>query len=214
MTITEFKEFYSNVNDPKTIKTECLSRVKPKIVNKNLCKEILANKVSRDFLDLAIYYYIEFEAYSIIKSVLVTTELADWLGVTEENLYTAAINNIKGDEVIQKLGNVLEMLGVDTEEKIGKELSVLVISNKNGINGAAQILNPDTMEQLSKKIGSCYLIPSSIHEWLAVPLDVVSYNQLNTTINEVNQTILKKEEILSDHCYFYDASLREVMLPL
>ena len=52
-----------------------------------------------------------------------------------------------------------------------------------------------------------YVIPSSIHEFLILPiLPGTCIQDLNAMIHEVNSTQVEEEEILSDHAYFYSRS--------
>lgn len=45
-----------------------------------------------------------------------------------------------------------------------------------------------------------YILPSSIHEVLAVPTEIGDVNELRTMVKEVNKT-LKEEDILSNKVY-------------
>ncbi|MCM1233743.1 MAG: DUF5688 family protein, partial [Ruminococcus flavefaciens] len=88
----------------------------------------------------------------------------------------------------------------------------LVLSNEKGINGATVLLYPDCLKELSEFCaGDFYVLPSSIHEILAVP---ASRNfvpeKLEKMVHEVNACCLQEDEILSDHIYYYsveDSSL-------
>ena len=52
-----------------------------------------------------------------------------------------------------------------------------------------------------------YIIPSSVHEVLLIPSEhIFSKKELSTMIQEVNDTQLLPEEILSDHAYYYSRS--------
>ena len=137
---------------------DCLSRVRLRIVNKNLCKKMLADKVSRDFLDLVIYYQINVrEDSNGFASVPVTVGLAKMLGVTEDDLYTAAINNMKGEEVVEDMATVLNKLIGEDDDRCIEENGfgappMLVITNKSGVYGASQMMNQDVMDQNAWKL--------------------------------------------------------------
>ena len=53
------------------------------------------------------------------------------------------------------------------------------------------------------------MIPSSIHEVIAVPLDMALTNSLSDFVKEVNQSNVKEKEQLSDVAYVYNAALGE-----
>lgn len=72
--------------------------------------------------------------------------------------------------------------------------------------GAAALFYPGVFEQLAKEIGgSCYLIPSSIHEWIAVPEGVAEPENLLVLLRETNRTVVEAKDKLSDDLYRYDA---------
>ena len=53
---------------------------------------------------------------------------------------------------------------------------------------------------------------SSIHEVILIPAyDHDSYDELTSMVKEVNSTQLSKEEILSDHVYFYSRETGQIL---
>ncbi len=84
--------------------------------------------------------------------------------------------------------------------------SMYVLTNTKGINGAAVLFYSQVLEQFSKSHGSFFILPSSIHEVLLVPVNSgVSKENLTDMVIDVNRTQLAPEEILSDNVYFFDA---------
>lgn len=58
-----------------------------------------------------------------------------------------------------------------------------------------------------------YILPSSIHEVILIPAyDHDSYDELTSMVKEVNSTQLSKEEILSDHVYFYSRETGQISM--
>ena len=80
--------------------------------------------------------------------------------------------------------------------------------------GACCILYPKVLEQLAKRVdGDYYLIPSSVHEFILLPVDQGrSAEELKEMIVEVNSTELTPEEILSDQLYLYSSQERCVKI--
>ena len=70
------------------------------------------------------------------------------------------------------------------------------------------------LEQLAKRVdGDYYLIPSSVHEFILLPVDQErSAEELKEMIVEVNSTELTPEEILSDQLYLYSRQERCVKI--
>jgi len=83
-----------------------------------------------------------------------------------------------------------------------------IMTNKYQINGASVLLYHGLLDGLAEKLGTdLYVIPSSIHEFLILPvLPGTCIQDLNAMIHEVNSTQVEEEEILSDHAYFYSRS--------
>ena len=81
---------------------------------------------------------------------------------------------------------------------------MIVISNEKKMNGASVILYPNVLRDLWEQNGDFYLIPSSVHEVILIKdSEDIKEKELNLTIQNVNQTQLLLEEVLSNHAYFY-----------
>ena len=66
---------------------------------------------------------------------------------------------------------------------------MLCLTNRNMTNGASMILQKDIMKQAGEIIGSdFYVLPSSIHETLLVPLGGMDVSELSQLVKEVNET--------------------------
>jgi len=86
--------------------------------------------------------------------------------------------------------------------RFSKEMTVVTST----CQGAAALFYPGVFERLAKETGgSCYLIPSSIHEWIAVPEEAAEPEQLLMMLSEANRTVVEPRERLSDDLYRYDA---------
>ena len=82
------------------------------------------------------------------------------------------------------------------------------------MNGAACILYPDVLRECSRKIGGDLLIlPSSIHEVILMP-DHGNGNraELREMVEEINQTQLEAEEVLSGQVYRYERNTNKIIL--
>lgn len=67
------------------------------------------------------------------------------------------------------------------------------------------MLYPDTWEKVAALIGEdFYILPSSIHELIVVPESLgMNRLQLENMVEEINQTEVEQEEILSNTVYRY-----------
>ena len=125
-----------------------------------------------------------------------------WENVIE---YSPSNNPISIKSIVESIGR--DRILVDENETIPGILNdILVISNKSGVNGAGGILYPGVLKQLSDYIeGDFAVIPSSIHECIAMPLygDANENIWLSRMVKEVNGSVISEEEILSDNVYIY-----------
>ena len=84
-------------------------------------------------------------------------------------------------------------------------IPMYLLTNRLKIHGASVILYDGLLEQISKELNSSLvIIPSSIHEVLVVPVrSKKEINRYNAMLLEVNATQVPKDEILSNHVYYY-----------
>ena len=84
------------------------------------------------------------------------------------------------------------------------EEQMYVLSNSIKVNGASAVLDAKMMEDIAEKVGDFYILPSSIHELLVVPVKSgMDVESLENMVCEVNATQVQLEERLSDHVYTY-----------
>jgi len=87
------------------------------------------------------------------------------------------------------------------------DVDMYCISNDHRLNGAAAILYPGFMKEVSQKLGgSYYLLPCSIHEMIALKDDAdIDPLALNHMVIEINNKEVARTDKLSDTIYYYDA---------
>lgn len=173
----------------------------------------LSGKANRDFLDMNIIYYVRVgEADGGIETCTITTAMCDAYGVTEEELFKGALNNITEDIVAHRsLSSVLSAFGfhihgVENPEKIFEPMTVL--TNRNHTFGASLIIKEEVLEKAMERMHTDELIilPSSIHEVLVINAngiekDIASFKEM---VKAVNDTEVKPSEILSYNVYRYN----------
>ncbi len=125
-------------------------------------------------------------------------------GLFEEELYTLAFENMDRQTDVILLSDALKgivELNLDTED-----ISMYVVTGRDGEYGAAGILCSSAYRQLSAALGEKFVVlPSSLHECLAVSLtdreDPISYTMM---VQKVNREVVREEERLADYAYIYD----------
>lgn len=167
--------------------------------NKNHYKELLKDIVHRYELDLLVVYkqIVENDDENFVTRTINPSELAK-----------NHISLMELDEIAKK--NTAEIFPASMKNDFG----LYTITNKASLLGAASILYSDILEKTEEFFNSpLYLIPSSIHEMIALPEGMVECENLFEMIRQANETVVEQEDILSDHPYFYSkkTGLREIL---
>ena len=218
------------------IKEECLdtSKLKDKVffslINAEQNRELLNTVPHREFEDLAIVYRWNIGSDSMgTYTNLVNNDLAKKEGLTENDLYNAANKNTKElfpvlvknmNEVISEIIFGDSELSGEMEEEFKEvmmetqdERSMYVITNESKLFGAASMLYEEPLHELAEKIGSdLYILPSSIHEVIAVSADFGSPDELAEMVYEINMDQVDISDRLSNQVYCYDKDLRTLRI--
>lgn len=75
------------------------------------------------------------------------------------------------------------------------------------------MIYPDLIKDFAEALGSSlYIIPSSIHELLLLPVTNANESQdIKNMIREINDTQVKMEEILSYSLYLFDKEKEKIV---
>ncbi len=165
------------------------------------------------FLDLAIVFYYAFENRGLPDgTILIKNKHMEMWGVSTEQLMRDAGENAPKSlpGVCRDMCSVLERIypGKSEEIFLANEpmLPMYVLSNSRMVNGAAAMLYPDILHNLSETLKSdLYIIPSSVHEVIVLARNMAGDEKsLREMIHTVNETQLEPQDVLSDSLYFYD----------
>lgn len=142
----------------------------------------------------------------VTGTILIKDDLQNKLGVTTQTLFETALKNVKGNFKCKKMGEIFkEMMGAsDLEAEMFNDNPMYVLTNKEMTFGAAAIIDEEFMWDVYDKIGGDFIIiPSSIHELIAIPMTEMENNAeyVNNMIKDVNRTQVEQEDRLSNHAY-------------
>ena len=194
------------------------------LINAEQNEELLRGIPYRPFYDLAVIYRVVIEVgEQNIASAIVTNDMAMEMGLTEEELFRHAAENTRSlfpveiKPISQIMREILERQGMEEgmiecliPEPSEREM-MYVISNNMGINGAAAMLYEKELGELADKIDSDLIIlPSSVHEVIAVPDLGGDPLEMADMVREVNQMAVRLEERLSNQVYKYDRQERKL----
>lgn len=196
------------------------------LVNTMQNEEMLKTVPHREYQDLSIIYrWVVGMDGNGISNVMVSNGLAEQLGMREEQLFLAAAENTRRilPPVVKSMNEVMrdifvrdgmsqEMADVIVGE-MPQEATMWVITNERGVDGAASMLYEDRLHDLAARLGTdLYLLPSSIHEVIAVPTGMGEPEELAEMVAEINMGQVELGARLSNQVYHYDKDLRKVTI--
>lgn len=178
-------------------------------------EELLENLIHRQYLDLVLCYAIclEDEKYGRMTIRVSHGLFAVW-GIDMEELHEQAFENMqRAGYQLTKISQVLVELGVieEADARID-DIGFSILTNQRKHYGAAGMLNTDLLLRFADMVESnLVLLPSSVHEIIVVPDDGrMTLEEYTQMVQDVNATILRKEERLSNHPYYFDWEKGEV----
>ena len=196
------------------------------LVNTIQNEDMLQKMPHREFQHLSIIYrWVVSMDEKGFSSTMINNNLAKELGMGEEQLFKAAAENTRRilPPTVKSMNEVMrEMFIADgmppsmADLMIGEmepEQTMWVISNECKISGAASMLYEDKLHKLAEKVGSdLYVMPSSVHEVIAVSVNMGEPEQLAQMVAEINMDQVELGERLSNQVYHYDKDLRKITL--
>lgn len=196
-------------------KQAVLAKVEYQLINAERNKERLAGIPHKRLLDLAaVYRVVVGEDEMGMASFLISGDMCRHYGIGEDEIDAAARQNTeqKGLRVMSMDSIIAEMTG-QPEEEIGTGCPMWVLTNAKKLNGAAVMLYPDVFKDLADRIGNdLYVLPSSIHEVIAVPVDGMNPEGLKEMVGAVNSSEVSEEEYLAGNVYKYIRSENRMVI--
>lgn len=182
------------------------------LVNAAANERMLGQVPHRKFHEFAIIYRVLLTDAGDMTAVI-THDMLKRIGLSEAQLYIYAMENTRNLVVIQPLSDTIKEMTGDSQSV--QQSSLFFIGNKIRLHGASSILAVDKVHELANILGSdLYIIPSSIHEMLALPVGDISVAYIADMIMEVNETQVDPEERLSNSVYMYSRANREISIAL
>ena len=216
---SDVAQMYSNYDAVK-------DKIVMAVVNTAKNRELLSQVPHTEREDLSLIYKVVVGTSADgIGSITIRNEHMEQWGVTLDEIHEMAMKNTKEilPVTVQTMTEVMrEMFGSDGMPEEMAEMmfsdmplnqQMFIISNKSKVNGAASMFYEDTLSELADKIGtSLYILPSSVHEVIAVSTDMGTPEALAGMVREVNGGQVAPEEQLSDHVYKFDAKAKIISL--
>lgn len=205
-----------------------------KLVNKEKNKKMLQDIPHYDVLDLSVVFYFLINTESIQNATaMIHNEHLKMWNVSRDEIYRIATENtprllsynIKSiDEILRKYMEQSRMseeyvtggqaMHMEIMSQGQKDIKMYVLTNIYQMNGAACMLYEKPVKWFSGEMNDdLYIIPSSIHEVIMLPVSDIGRDELNSMVKQVNKEELAECDILSDHVYMYDRKKDTIIIP-
>lgn len=212
-------------------------RIVCKLVNFEQNLDLLEEIPYIKYLDLAIIFYVYLDKKGLENaSIRIHNNHLTMWQVTLEEVYKAGIENtpkllpFKKQSMIDIMKEMMlkdrivefepdveaEEVAKMMEELAGEkdDIPMTVLTNTEKWNGAVVLIYSDYLAEMASKEGkNLYILPSSIHECIVIYEEAdMSVGKLEEMVKEVNETQVEREEILSNHVYYFDLKTKELTI--
>jgi hypothetical protein len=211
-------------------------RLRVKVINRNRNQELLKDIPHETVLDLAIVTYLllgtdQGEITSLVRNSMIemwNVSEKDVINQAKENtenqapcqinkmsdfIFDMMLESVSKNEDIENMEKAVQEL-LQNELQDSQEMELFILTNQSKMHGAYVIFYKQMLSQLANqlKVDGLYLLPSSVHEMLAVSSREANPDELRKMVQEVNQTTVSDTEYLSDSVYYYDCFADEIKI--
>lgn len=173
-----------------------------KLVGTERNLEMLRDIPHIEFEDMSavFFYLLEDPSFGNGMIIVRNTDMERWQKTPGE-LKEQALRNCASmlPPVFRSLADVLEVL------RPADEGNLYLLTNESALYGAAVLLYPGILQEISEYLGGSYFVlPSSVHEVILLPDHGEEAGDLLQIVTEINHTQVAEEEILTDAVYKYE----------
>jgi len=199
----------------KALEQEVLKKITKKslfvkLVNTERNRELVEQSISKEFLDLsAVVRVILKMDKERMASMALSKGDAEILGMTEEEIYAAALANtlrLFPPKLMNLWGYVEQNIGIGLPYD-EDEVTTYILTNQKEVDGAFYLMSRELVGNIAEMLeDDLYILPSSVNEVLLVRVSEVreGVDGLKAMVRDVNETIVAEKEILSYSVYHYD----------
>lgn len=199
----------------KTLEQEVLKKIAKKslfvkLVNTERNESLVEQSISKEFLDLSAVVRIVLKMDKEgVASMALSKGDAEILGMTEEEIYAAALANTLRlfPPKLMNLGRYVEMR-IGAELPLGEdEVTTYILTNQKEVDGAIYFMSPEVVGAIAEALeDDLYILPSSVNEVLLVRASELEdgVDELKEMVRDANETVVAEKDILSYNVYHYD----------
>jgi hypothetical protein len=199
----------------KTLEQEVLKKIAKKslfvkLVNTERNESLVEQSISKEFLDLSAVARIVLKMDKEgMASMALSKGAAEILGMTEEEIYAAALANTLRlfPPKLMNLGRYVEM-SIGGKLLFGEdEVTTYILTNQKEVDGAFYLMSPEVVGAIAEALeDDLYILPCSVNEVLLVRASELEdgVDELKEMVRDVNETVVSEKDILSYSVYYYD----------
>lgn len=183
----------------------------PEAINKDANEELLGRVPSIEIADLAVIFRVRVDSD---KSFIINDDIAALYETDAKDLFEIAKDNSNEHDSYYCIGlnEKFSEMGFAIPGASKGEEDMYILTNDSGLYGAGCIVFPEFIEAVEEYIGEpFYILPSSLHELLAVPASKVDdVGALEEIVEQVNKGYVNECDKLSDNVYMYNPQSRSI----
>lgn len=199
----------------KTLEQEVLKKIAKKslfvkLVNTERNESLVEQSISKEFLDLSAVVRVVLKMDKEgMASMALSKGDAEILGMTEEEIYAAALANTLRlfPPKLMNLGRYVEM-SIGAKLPLGEdEVTTYILTNQKEVDGAIYFMSPEVVGAIAEALeDDLYILPSSVNEVLLVRASELEdgVDKLKEMVRDANETVVAEKDILSYNVYYYD----------
>lgn len=186
-----------------------------KLINTEQNTKLLDEVPHVSFLDLSIiFYYLYDSTDSGNATILIRKEHLDFWKINADDLLQIAKENTPKllPHTLNSMLDILAGIKADVPMDTDDLLPMYVLTNTTNNFGAAAMLYDDVLKSFAdRKNSDFYILPSSVHELILIPTDMVEDTEyLTEMVQQVNIEQVPDTEILSNHAYYYNRTTNQI----
>lgn len=181
-----------------------------KLINTERNEALIEKCISKEFLDLSAVVRVVLKMDKEgMSSMALSKKDAENLGMTEEEIYAAALANTLRlfPPKLMNLGRYVEM-SIGAELPLGEdEVTTYILTNQKEVDGAIYFMSPEVVGAIAEALeDDLYILPSSVNEVLLIRASELEdgVDELKEMVRDANETVVAEKDILSYNVYHYD----------
>ena len=181
-----------------------------KLINTERNEALIEKCISKEFLDLSAVVRVVLKMDKEgMSSMALSKKDAENLGMTEEEIYAAALANTLRlfPPKLMNLGRYVEM-SIGAELPLGEdEVTTYILTNQKEVDGAVYFMSPEVVGAIAEALeDDLYILPCSVNEVLLIRASELEdgVDELKEMVQDANETVVSEKDILSYSVYYYD----------